>query len=107
MAIKITRNPKYTYTVLYDGSEISRALQLVGINCVKTQTYCKAKHLISQRYKTTINIPDAELKLMLAKLYVSKNVGSYLSSQAENTLKFQLNFSNQTGKKMKQKQSRN
>ena len=63
--------------------------------------------MYSERDSIICIVLEAELKLMLAKLSVIKNVAPYLSSKAENTVKFQLNFRNLTEKKAKQKQSRN
>ena len=80
-------DPKYSNTVWSDGSEISRQLWLVGIKCVKIQTYCTAKHMIPQPVEMSISILETELKWMLARLQMNKMFGPDLASWAGNVVK--------------------
>ena len=50
------------------STQNERLLWLIGMDCVKTGTHCKAEHLMAQHGKTRIYMMEVELK--------NKNIGS-------------------------------
>ena len=78
VAMRIAPNSKYTKTVRSEGLEISRSLWLARMKCVEIRTHCKAKYLMVQLLETRIYELEAEVKLILPRLQMNKNVGSLL-----------------------------
>ena len=74
--MRIAPNSRYTKILRSEGSEISRSLWLAGMKCVEIRTCCKAKYLMAQLLEMRICELEVEVKLILARLQMNKNVGS-------------------------------
>ena len=74
--MRIVPNSKNTNIVWSEGSEIGRSMLLTGVKCVENRTCYKAKYLIHQLLEMRICVLEAEVKLILARLQMNKNVGA-------------------------------
>ena len=74
--MRIVPNSKYTKIARSEDSEINRSLWLAGMKCAEITTCCKAKYLIAQILERKIFKLEVEVKLILARLQINKNVGS-------------------------------